>query len=156
MLIRLMCESDLPEIMEIEEENFSVPWSKQSFRRLIHDPQAIFLVAAREDGLPVGTPVCMGFAGAVMAGEQGDVTNIAVRTTDKRQGIGRILLEALIRQTAAAGVRKLFLEVREHNTPALGLYRSSGFVQVGIRKNYYSDPAEDALVMKREVKGEQQ
>ena len=156
MLIRLMRENDLPEIMEIEEENFSVPWSEQSFRQLIHDPQALFLVAVCEDPLSAKAPVCLGYAGAVMAGEQGDVTNIAVRNADKRQGIGRILLEALIRRTADAGVRELFLEVREHNTPALGLYRSSGFVRVGTRKNYYSDPTEDALIMKREEKGEQQ
>lgn len=139
--IRRMQEEDLPQVMRIEHENFSLPWSQKSFRDMLPRPEAVFLVAE------AGTVV--GYAGAVMAGDEGDVTNIAVLGTQKQKGIGAALLNALIHETIAAGVRDLFLEVREHNIPALRLYHTAGFREVGRRKNYYDRPREDALIMKK-------
>ena len=175
--VRPMQEKDLTQVMVIEEENFSIPWSRKSFLDMMNRPEAVFLVAAE---LPQGQEspdrasqndrglmadkteeFCLkeklteqrilGYAGAVMALDEGDVTNIAVLGTYKKQGIATGLLNRLISETAAAGVRDLFLEVREHNIPALGLYRAAGFVQVGRRKGYYDKPKEDALIMKKAV-----
>ena len=140
-LIRRMREADLPQVMRIERENFSLPWSQKSFLDMLIRPEAVFLVAEAE--------IILGYAGAVMAADEGNVTNIAVLGTQKQKGIGAALLNALIRETIAAGVRDLFLEVREHNIPALRLYHTAGFREVGRRRNYYDKPAEDALIMKR-------
>ena len=147
-LIRRMREEDLPQVMVIEGENFSIPWSLKSFQDMMRRPEAVFLVAERADTEHRDTGI-VGYAGAVMALDEGDVTNIAVLGTYKKQGIATRLLKQLICETMAAGVRDLFLEVREHNTPALCLYRAAGFAEVGRRKGYYDQPKEDALIMKR-------
>ncbi len=150
--IRRMREEDLPQVMVIEEENFSIPWSPKSFRNMMVRPEAVFLVAEKTADGPAGIgkeQKILGYAGAVMAMDEGDVTNIAVLNSCKRRGIAADLLKQLIRETMAAGVRDLFLEVREHNIPALCLYRAAGFAEVGRRKGYYDKPREDALIMKR-------
>ena len=139
--IRLMSLDDLPEVMEIERENFSVPWSEQSFCDMMTSDHALFLVAESEGAN-------LGYAGAVYAGDQADVTNIAVSDRNKRQGIGRMLLKELIAAIRERGVHEVFLEVRESNEPAIALYRSVGFVPVGTRKKYYVDPCEDAILMR--------
>ena len=146
--IRRMREEDLPQVMVIEEVNFSIPWSPKSFQDMMRRPEAVFLVAEKVSAEQSDTGI-VGYAGAVMALDEGDVTNIAVLGTYKKQGIATALLKQLICETMAAGVSDLFLEVREHNTPALCLYRSAGFCEVGRRKGYYDKPKEDALIMKR-------
>lgn len=146
--IRRMTEDDLKQIMVIEEENFSVPWSEKSFREMLLRPEAVFLVAERpsED---TGEKKILGYAGAVMAMDSGDITNIAVLGHYKQKGIASVLLDHLIHETIAAGVKNLFLEVREHNIPALRLYQKAGFVESGRRRGYYDKPKEDALIMVR-------
>ena len=184
MDIRPMKETDLPDVMKIEVENFSVPWSEQSFQKMLADAQALFLIAEREtkenaewgrateerapkgrakenatrEGVAVreGTELkdtaedieLAGYAGAIYAGTQADVTNIAVRTTCKQRGIGTRLLTELLQALQTRGVEEVFLEVRESNVPALALYRHLGFETVGRRKGYYTEPQEDAILMK--------
>ena len=143
-----MTEEDLPQILEIERENFAVPWSERSFRDMLARPETVFLVAEESP------EILAGYAGALTVWEQGDVTNIAVRDERKRQGIGAMLLEELLAEARERGVTEMFLEVREHNEPAKHLYRSHAFVPVGIRKGYYSDTKEDAIVMKRNLSEE--
>ena len=150
--IRPMTEADLAQVMEIEKENFAVPWSEKSFRDMLARPETVFLVAEEipEEETDVSAPRFLaGYAGALTVWEQGDVTNIAVRDVRKRRGIGALLLESLLAEAAGNGVTEMFLEVREHNEPAKELYRSHGFSPVGIRKGYYTDTREDAIVMKR-------
>jgi len=145
--IHRMEPEDLPQVMVIERENFTIPWSEKSFSDLLPRPEAVFLVAEQLSGEESGR--LLGYAGAVTAMDEGDVTNIAVLGTCKKKGIGTALLDRLIGETEAAGVRSLFLEVREHNVPALRLYKAAGFSEVGRRKGYYDKPREDALIMKR-------
>ena len=147
LMIRRMQPEDLPQVMVIEKENFSIPWSEKSFRDMLPRPEAVFLTAVQVSGETGGQII--GYAGAVMAMDEGDVTNIAVLGSCKQRGIGTALLDRLIRETESAGVRDLFLEVREHNVPALCLYRAAGFTEAGRRKGYYDKPKEDALIMKR-------
>lgn len=155
-----MREADLDQVMVIETENFSLPWSRKSFQDMMARPEAIFLVAEQRsegpgetagEGGPGEESRILGYAGAVTAMDQGDVTNIAVPDEYKKKGIATVLLKDLIRETMLAGVTELFLEVREHNTPALCLYRAAGFEEVGRRKGYYDKPKEDALLMKKEI-----
>ena len=92
-------------------------------------------------------PDILGYAGVLMVPDESDITKISVRQDQRRKGIGRALLKALQEKMPEHGVRKIFLEVRVSNAPAVRLYESCGFEQVGERKKYYSDPVEDALVM---------
>ncbi len=150
--IRHMEESDIPAVLVVEQENFSIPWSEKSFRDMLQRPEALFLVAERtgpEGGAGTPDDGVLGYAGAITAGEEGDVTNIAVLGREKQKGIATVLLKHLIRETITAGVQDLYLEVREHNTPALRLYEAAGFVPVGRRKGYYDRPKEDAVLMKK-------
>ena len=150
--IRNMEEADIPAVLVVEQENFSIPWSEKSFRDMLQRPESLFLVAERafpEESGGVADSEVLGYAGAVVAGAEGDVTNIAVLCREKQKGIATVLLKHLIRETITAGVQDLFLEVREHNTPALRLYEAAGFVPVGRRKGYYDKPKEDAVLMKK-------
>ena len=95
-------------------------------------------------------PDILGYAGVLMVPDECDITKISVRGDQRRQGIGRALLEELQRRLPAFGVRKIFLEVRKSNTAAVRLYESCGFAAVGERKKYYAEPVEDAIVMRWE------
>ena len=148
-VIRPMTAEDIPQVAEIERTGFSEPWSEKSFRDMLARPEMIYLVAERADvSAPGGTKI-LGYAGASSAGGEGDINNIAVRGEDRNKGIGTMLLRELLTCAAEAGVRTMFLEVREHNEPALRLYRAVGFTPVGQRRGYYSRPDEDAVIMKR-------
>ena len=91
----------------------------------------------------------MGYCGAVLVPDEGDVTNVAVSGGEQGHGIGRQLVSELLKRSAAAGVSRLYLEVRKSNERALRLYQALGFEPTGIRKNYYEEPVEDAVVMCR-------
>jgi ribosomal-protein-alanine N-acetyltransferase len=141
--IREMTLDDLEEVMEIERESFSVPWTETGFFTFLLRQDTLFLVA--EEGGRIA-----GYCGAVLVPDEGDVTNVAVAGKCRGRGIGKQLVRELAERSAAQGVRKLYLEVRASNTRALELYRGQGFVQTGIRKSYYEDPVEDAVLMCRE------
>ena len=143
MVIREMSFDDLDQVMEIENAVFSVPWTETGFFTFLIREDAMFLTAEENGEI-------LGYCGVVMAQDEGDITNVAVKETMRRKGVGSLLLESLISETAKRGVKKLFLEVRAGNTKAIPLYEKYGFKNVGIRKNYYQDPVEDAIIMKHE------
>ena len=129
--------------------NWDEPWSQQSFAGILATPGAIGLLAA-QDGEPIG------FALGRIAADEGEVLLIATRPEQRRQGIARALLTALLEKLAATGAARVFLEVAEPNAAALGLYRSAGFDTVGRRPNYYrstdgrhGDSAIDAVLLRR-------
>lgn len=134
---------DLEQVMTIEEANFSVPWTETGFFTFLLREDTLFLVA--EEGEKI-----LGYCGVVTVQDEGDITNVAVEKNSQNQGIGKKLLEEMFQRTQKAGVCRLFLEVRAGNAAALHLYEKMGFVQMGIRKNYYEQPVEDGVVMKRE------
>lgn len=140
--IREMQLDDLEEVMEIENDSFSKPWTETGFFSFLIRNDTLFLVAEENDS------IC-GYGGVVMAADEGDITNVAVAKQCRNQGIGRMLIAELIHRTEEVGVSRLFLEVRASNQPAIHLYQKMGFEQNGKRKNYYESPVEDALLMMR-------
>jgi ribosomal-protein-alanine N-acetyltransferase len=88
---------------------------------------------------------------ALIAGDEGEIADLAVAPSARRRGVGGALLDRVVRDAAASGVGALYLEVRESNAGAIALYRSRGFGAVGRRRGYYRHPSEDALVLRREI-----
>lgn len=142
MLVREMTWDDLEQVVAIENANFTAPWTETGFFTYLMREDALFLVA--EEGEDI-----VGYCGVIMAADEGDITNVSVRQDMQGHGIGKKLVEELIRRTGAAEVASLFLEVRESNGAAIGLYESLGFARMGLRKGYYSDPPEDGITMSR-------
>lgn len=142
MTIRDMQIDDLEQVMPIETENFSVPWTKTGFFSFLIREDAIFLVA--EDDQEI-----LGYCGVLTVLDEGDITNVAVRKDRQGEGIGKLLVQELIKKASDAGVTTIHLEVRESNTPAIRLYEKLGFERLGVRRNYYEAPAEDGIMMVR-------
>ena len=135
-----MNESHVSAVSELERQNFSEPWPEIAVRSELTNALALWLVAV-EDGVVVG------YVGSQTVLQEADMMNIAVADTHRRRGIARLLVEELIRQLDAY---QLTLEVRASNAPAIALYEKLGFTQVGLRKNYYHKPKEDALILRKE------
>lgn len=140
--VRSATPGDLDAILDIENGAFSDPWSDRSFAALIDAPHAECLVLADDGGAVIGYVVLL------LAPPEADVANVAVAARVRRTGAGRALLRAALDAARQRGIRQVYLEVRASNVPAIGLYRSLGFFQVGVRAKYYSAPREDALVMR--------
>ena len=140
MEIRKMTETDLPEVCKIENESFSDPWSERSFRDSLMDEKNGYLVAV-VDGKIAGYCGLWGIAG------EGDIYNVAVKNEFRRKHIGEALLKTLIQQSIERGITSFTLEVRASNEPAIKLYESLGFHGVGTRKDFYTKPKEDAVIM---------
>lgn len=138
--IREMQFDDLDQVLEIEEKNFSVPWTANGFFSFLLREDARFWVA-EEDG------VIAGYCGLILTPPEGDITNICVDEKFRRRGIAVRLLDTLVREAGALGVSQVHLEVRAGNLPAISLYERMGFVRDGLRPRYYEHPAEDALLM---------
>ena len=141
MTVRRATIEDAKEIFAIEMECFSVPWSLDSIEtELMNEDKKLYYVV--EDGNGV-----VGYAGAWLVYDEGQITNIAIRPSARRQGFGAKLTSALIEECFKRGMHEIFLEVRISNLSALSLYRQLGFTVKGMRKNYYSEPKEDAYIM---------
>ncbi len=144
MRIRKLVLEDAPAIAELEKRCFSDPWSEKSIASEVHNPLAYWLVA--EDGGEI-----LGYIGSQSVLDAADVMNLAVSPDHRRKGIGDKLIKALIRHLQENGVIALLLEVRVSNAPAIRLYEKLGFVQVGRRPRYYTNPREDALILRKEL-----
>ena len=142
MILREMLIDDLEQVMEIERELFHVPWIREGFFTFLTREDAMFLVVEEKEQI-------LGYCGLLMVLDEGDITNVAVRRDRQKEGIGNFLMESLIRLAAERGVTTIHLEVRVGNDRAIRLYERNGFTRDGIRKGYYSDPIEDALLMTR-------
>lgn len=142
MLIREMTVADLDEVYQIEQETFSVPWSKASFLESIANPDNYYLVAIIDESI---VAYC-GYWGVV---GEGHIYNVAVKNSTRRQGVGYRMLEELINRATSRGITSLTLEVRQSNVSAMHLYKKLGFTEVGIRKDFYTKPLEDAIIMWR-------
>lgn len=142
--VRSMTFGDIDEVMVIEKENFSVPWDENGFLTYLLREGSIFLVAEEECRI-------VGYCGLITAADEGDITNVSVSGHTRGRGIGDALVNRLQKEAKEIGIKKIFLEVRESNEAAIGLYKKNGFAQVGIRKKYYSQPEEDAILMACEL-----
>jgi ribosomal-protein-alanine N-acetyltransferase len=143
--IRRMTEKDIDLVWSIEKDLFSIPWSKTSFLYEVSDNRTCLPVVALEEGTLAGYAVAWFIADELHLG------NIAVARKRQGKGIGKLLLEYLLDEASRRQVRYATLEVRVSNVRAISLYRLYGFDGVAIRKGYYSDNGEDALVMLAEM-----
>lgn len=139
-----MRPSDLEAVMLIERRSFSAPWAENTFRGLMRRPSAV-LLAAEVEGAVVGYSV------AWFAADEAELGDIAVHPDARGRGIGEALLQRTLQEAAERGASFLYLEVREANHEARRLYAKAGFEVVGLRKDYYSEPVEDAIVMRLEL-----
>ena len=139
-----MALDDISEIAVLEAADSTAPW----------DETSLFTYFLRDDSLLiVGTEneKIVGFAGLLMAPPESDILDITVDHNRRNLGYGTMLLRTLLQMAAEKGITTSFLEVRTGNGPARHLYEKLGFTETGIRKNYYSDPAEDAVSMRRDL-----
>lgn len=139
-VVRKLLPEDLEQVCRIEEETFSLPWSYESFADTINREDTIYL-AAEENG------EILGYLGIWKSLEEGEITNVAVKSGFRGRGIGRSLLETAIEEAGRVGITALTLEVRISNKRAIHLYESMGFQNVGVRPGFYQKPKEDAVIM---------
>mgnify|MGYP002680209191 FL=1 len=142
--IRSMGFEDIEAVVKIEKENFSVPWDENGFLSFMLREGTIFLTALIDNEV-------VGYCGLISAADEADITNVSVSQSMRKKGIGGMLLSELIKEAGESGIKKIFLEVRESNIPAISLYNGFGFKQVGMRKDYYEKPVENALLMLKEL-----
>ena len=147
-MIRAMTEKDLDEVMEIERLSFPTPWSHDHFRRELQMPQARAFVAANARERIVGY-ICFW-----LVAEEAHILNLAVNPAERRQGIATHILHFGLEYARKAGAEEATLEVRRSNYPAVGLYRNFQFEPRGIRRRYYSDTGEDAVIMSRKLESD--
>jgi [ribosomal protein S18]-alanine N-acetyltransferase len=141
--VRVARKSDLGEVSRIEHASFADPWGPGDFRSVLDSPQTIFLVAGDE-----ASEALAGYAIALTVLDESEILNIAVDPAVRGRGLGGRLLDSAIAEVAKRGAVAAFLEVRESNVAARGLYRSRGFEELSRRRGYYRTPVEDALVLR--------
>lgn len=143
-MIRNLARGDLESVRTLLSSiHEAAPWSPDDF--LLADERKLSLRVAEEEGVLCGLAVFR------MMAEEAEILNLAVLGTRRRRGTGSRLMEDVIAACKAAGVRRIFLEVRESNEAARNFYSRMGFTEAGRRRQYYRQPAEDALVLMRKV-----
>lgn len=139
-VVKRLLPEHLSAVAEVERECFSTPWSENALRILTEEPHVGFVL--ERDGR------ILGYGGMQCVFDEGQITDIAVLPAYRRQGIAAAILTALISHAKEVGLRVIYLEVRESNIPALSLYKDRfGFEVIGIRKNFYAHPRENAYNM---------
>lgn len=131
---------DVLVVAEIEKECFSKPWSEKAIKTEINNDLSYFVVAK------VGNEV-VGYGGMYSVMGEGYIYNIAVKRKYRKFGIGTNIVNELVNYSKIKSLNFLSLEVRKSNTPAINLYSNCGFEKVGNRKNFYTNPLEDAIIM---------
>ena len=137
-----MDRSHIDQIAQLEQACFSSPWTANMLTDALFDTQASFIVAEDEEGN------VLGYAGLHVIVDEGYIDNVAVEPDARRHGVASALLDVFCR-FGEANLAFLSLEVRASNQAAIALYEKYGFSQVGLRKNYYEKPKEDAVIMTR-------
>jgi ribosomal-protein-alanine N-acetyltransferase len=138
-------EADLDAVLAIEEASFTNPWTRQMFLWELQNVGVSYGYVLRTPEWPVAA-----FCTIWVVMDEIHINNIAVRPECRGGGVGRVLLEFVLRLGAGLGARRATLEVRRSNQAALKLYEKLGFAVAGVRKNYYANPVEDALILWRE------
>ena len=135
----------LDDILLMERQCFSVPWTLEQLAAQLSDSMHIFLAAEDENGSAIG------YVGLMYVLDEGYISNVAVSPSRRREGIADMLLAELYARAKEKKLSFLTLEVRDSNAPAIALYDALGFTQVGLRKNYYQHPKEDARILRKEL-----
>ena len=153
MLIREMTLQDVPAVAEIEKMCFSLPWSEQSLIDSVKREDTMFLVCEEfdeknSDDTGDENSNIVGYIGMYLSFDEGDITNVAVSPAHRKKGYGEALVSKAKELAKEKQLEMILLEVRVSNAPAISLYKKMGFEELGIRKNFYEHPVEDAIIMK--------
>jgi [ribosomal protein S18]-alanine N-acetyltransferase len=140
VLVRDATRADVKDVLELERQCFSDPWSEASFRSLPDEPRVDFYVAELEGRIA-------GYSVLWSLFDEGELANLAVSPDLRWKGIGRLMLREGLERLRRRGATKIFLELRASNEAARRLYESAGFSELHRRKGYYRRPVEDAIVM---------
>ena len=143
LIIRKAETKDIKEMAALDLVCFPAPWSEEAFRQELEENNLAFYVVAELKEKVVG------YAGLWAILDEGHITNVAVSPEHRKRGIGRAVVEVLVDATEQAGLNSFTLEVRTSNITAQNLYKKFGFIEAGLRKGYYEDNGEDALIMWR-------
>lgn len=138
-----MEECHVPGVAALEKICFHDPWSEKSIASELNNPLSCWLVAVQENAV-------VGYVGSQTVLDASDMMNVAVDPGFRRMGIAESLVDALVAALKERQSQSLTLEVRASNEPAKALYEKMGFTQVGLRKNYYRNPREDAWILRKE------
>ena len=140
MIIEKMTNEHLPMVMSIERESFTHPWSEESFRSELNKPNSHLFVATENGEV-------LGYVVLDLVLDEGSLLIIAVDEKHRRKGIAKAFFSELEKTAREKQLSFITLEVRASNESAINLYASQGFTKVAVRKNYYSKPLEDAVLM---------
>jgi ribosomal-protein-alanine N-acetyltransferase len=146
---RLATAADLDGVVELEKESFNNPTSREWYERELERPEVCFIYLLRTPDVPVAA-----FCAFWLVGDQAHINNLAVRPEMRGRGLGSQLLDAMLKEARKLGATSLMLEVRESNAAARRLYEQAGFKVHSVRKSYYTNPVEDALVLVRVTNAE--
>lgn len=142
MQIRPMTQNDCEQVAAIEAVSFSIPWSLKAFTDTVEKDNFRYFVADEAGEI-------LGYCGFLFVLDEAEIPNVCVKSSARKQGVGKKMMNALIEEAKKLGISTLFLEVRESNAAARALYKSLGFIEDGIRKNFYEQPVEHAILMSK-------
>jgi len=137
-------EEGIPRILEIEQASISPPWTHGALLSEIYRDDSLFALAVEDN-------VVIGFCILRRMADEGELLQIAVDALARRRGVGDLLMKAALDFARAIPLRAVYLEVRAGNDAAIALYKTHGFTRTGARKDYYTQPVEDAVIMTREI-----
>ncbi|TGE33722.1 ribosomal protein S18-alanine N-acetyltransferase [Desulfosporosinus sp. Sb-LF] len=144
-IVRPMQINDLQAILEIEYASFSTPWSLQAFKTELKENEYARYFCLEFDGLVIG------YMGLWFILDEGHITNIAIAPSHRGQHWGEFIMRSVMEMMAEQGMERMTLEVRVSNDIAQSLYKRLGFIAAGVRKGYYADTQEDAMIMWAEL-----
>ena len=142
--VRRIKNTDVEAVAKLEKLYFTDAWSEKSILESMQQPQAFILVAEEQDEI-------VGYCIVYFVLDEAEIARIAVEASRRKQGVGQELLRAACRTGIQQGVERLLLDVRESNAAAQRFYRAFGFVEDGIRKNFYDNPKEHAVLMSMSI-----
>lgn len=143
MTFREMLVEDLEQVVDIEQNLFSVPWTKEGFLTYLMKKTPCFCGGRKER--------ILGYCSMMTVLDEGDILNVAVRSDRQKEGIGQFLVDSMLRMAEMQGIKLVHLEVRQGNETARRLYQRLGFKEDGLRRNYYENPVENAVLMTKEM-----
>ena len=144
-------EGDLNGVLEVEAESFTNPWTREMYAWELQNRAVCHILVVRTQECPVA-----GFCAFWLVFDEIHINNLAIRPSFRAQGIGTALLHHVLAEAKDLGARRATLEVRASNETARRVYERLGFYIAGIRRNYYSSPVEDALILWRDERGADQ